>query len=301
MACSRPIQAYQLASGEVVFYERTGRASVRSLLLPCGQCARCRLERSRQWAVRCMHEASLYARNCCVTLTYSEENLPEKANLHYPHFQLFMKRLRAQYSENTVRFYMCGEYGESLGRPHYHALLFNHDFDDKLYFKRSAKDKFYTSSALAALWPYGTHLIGSASFEAAAYIARYCMEKVNGPLADSHYRCVDSETGEVSQRVPEFNRMSLRPGIGAKWFERFESDVYPRGKVVVRGRESGVPRYYRKLLERSQGLGNETLSVLELQNYRSAVANFDDNTDERLAVKEHVALARLKLGKRSLT
>ena len=35
----------------------------------------CRLERSRQWAVRCMHEASLYDFNSFVTLTYNDENL----------------------------------------------------------------------------------------------------------------------------------------------------------------------------------------------------------------------------------
>ena len=46
------------------------------LTLPCGNCIGCRLERSRQWAVRCMHEASLYEDNCFLTLTYSPEFLP---------------------------------------------------------------------------------------------------------------------------------------------------------------------------------------------------------------------------------
>ena len=40
------------------------------LKLPCGQCVGCRLERSRQWAVRCVHEAQMHDRNCFITLRF---------------------------------------------------------------------------------------------------------------------------------------------------------------------------------------------------------------------------------------
>ena len=94
MPCYHPLQAYKTAAGEVVFYESARHDIVRSLSLPCGQCVGCRLERSCQWAVRCMHEASLYKRNCFLTLTYNDENLPKDLSLHYDHFQKFMKRFR---------------------------------------------------------------------------------------------------------------------------------------------------------------------------------------------------------------
>ena len=64
------------------------------------------------------------------------------------------------------------------------------------------------------------------------------MKKVTGDLAESHYETIDLSTGEVSARVPEFNRMSLKPGIGAEWIKRYNKDVYPRDVVIARGHES---------------------------------------------------------------
>ena len=83
MACFHPIPAWQLSDGKVVFAERSGSDIVRELELPCGRCVGCRLERSRQWTVRVMHEASLHWNNCFVTLTYREDNLPPGASLDY--------------------------------------------------------------------------------------------------------------------------------------------------------------------------------------------------------------------------
>ena len=114
--------SYTNKDGVKVFTDNLARNDViRRLSLPCGRCVGCRLERSRQWAVRCMHEASMHMFNSFVTLTYDDNHLPEYNSLNYKHFQDFMKRLRK--SHNGVRFYMCGEYGEDFSRPHYHAIV----------------------------------------------------------------------------------------------------------------------------------------------------------------------------------
>lgn len=294
MACFSPLLAWQLESGDIVFAER-GRVK-RELKLPCGQCIGCRLERSRQWAIRCVHESQLYDNNVFVTLTYNDDNVPLDNSLNYRHFQLFMKRLRKL--KRGVRFYMCGEYGENYGRPHFHACLFNCFFDDRVVFRRlSSGSVLYTSAVLESLWPYGFSSIGDVTFESAAYVARYVMKKVTGEAAAKHYECVDSETGEIFQREPEFNHMSLKPGIGAKWYKKFRGDVYPRDKVIVRGLEMRPPKYYDKLLEAEPNIDSDLIEFLRYERYKEFAG---ERTEKRLAVREAVTKARLKFKKRTL-
>jgi len=289
--------AFRNEHGSVVFAERRHLGgSVASLLLPCGQCIGCRLERSRMWAVRCLHECSMHSSNCFITLTYRREVVP--SGLQYRDFQLFMKRLRRRFF-SPVRFYMCGEYGElddgniDFDHPHFHALLFGFDFPDKVLFKTVRGNKLYRSPLLEELWPYGFSSIGDANFETAAYVARYCMKKVTGDRADSYY--VHPDTGEVM--LPEFNHMSLKPGIGAGWIDKWTSDVYPSGMVVVNGVETMPPKYYDKRVFKSDPL---TMEQVYFEREVEGRSRFLDSTDERLKVREQVAHARVKSLKRPL-
>ena len=133
MTCFHPIQAYsggaltpngkKLISFGAIPHDYVDRFE--RLDLPCGKCVGCRLERSRQWAVRIMHEASTHADNCFVTLSYSDENLPTNNSLVYEHCRDFMKRLRSRYPrdiDDGIRFCHCGEYSPEKRRPHYHAI-----------------------------------------------------------------------------------------------------------------------------------------------------------------------------------
>lgn len=233
--------------------------------------------------------------NCFITLTYNDENLPFRSSLDYSHFQKFMRRLRKDCG-SKVRFYMCGEYGEQKMRPHFHAILFGLDFADRKYHATTKSGfKLYTSPTLSRLWPFGFSTIGSVTLESAGYCARYCVQKVTGFNADDHYRRVDS-FGEY-QLVPEFNKMSLKPGIGSTWFEKFKSDVYPRDYVVAKGVKYGVPAYYDKLLDR----GNpDMLEELKAAREQRARERYFDNTDERLETKEIVHKAKAFLLERNL-
>lgn len=268
----------------------------RALTLPCGQCVGCRLERSRQWAVRCVHESQSHAANCFVTLTYDPASVP--ASLFYPHFQLFMKRLRKRMGR--VRFYMCGEYGEQFGRPHFHAVLFGCDFPDKVLFKRGEVPAWniYTSAILSSLWTDGFASVGQLSFESAAYVARYCMKKITGVDSVVHYdELLNLDTGEIVDRVPEFNRMSLKPGIGSDFLRKYQSDVFPRDYVVINGVKAPPPRYYFKQLS---VLDAEIAELVNVRRYAKSMEVIPDNSPDRLRVREVVARARLRFKARLL-
>lgn len=282
MPCRKPMLAWQTASGDIVFVERLGKDVVRELQLPCKQCIGCRLERSRQWAMRCLHEASLHERKCFVTLTY--DKVPINGDLYYTDFQKFIRRLRKKTGED-IRYYMCGEYGEETQRPHFHAILFGIDFDDKILYKNlSSGFALYTSKFLERMWGYGFCPIGDVTFESAGYVARYCVQKITGDkgrIAERYGR-FDELSGAPFLLTPEFNKMSLKPGIGAPFLEKWRTDIYPHDYVIVRGQKMNPPKYYDRLYADAFP---DDWDQLQFEREKKGRANYEDNTDDRLAVK----------------
>ena len=260
------------------------------LKLPCGQCRGCRLERSRQWAMRCVHEASLWERNCFITLTYDEGHLPDDGSLNKKHFQDFMKRLRSRFSGQRIRFYHCGEYGEKFGRPHYHACLFGFDFADKVLFSESDGTRLYESASLSDIWGHGFCSIGDVTFESAAYVARYILKKITGDRAIEHYMACDARTGEIVVMQPEYTTMSRRPGIGRGWFDKFGDETYRDDFVVLRGRKMKPTRFYDGIYEAENPEG---FAAVKRSRILYAREHSDDSTPERLRVREVCAEARL--------
>lgn len=283
--------------------------------LPCGQCIGCRLERSRQWAVRCMHEAQMHKHNAFITLTYHPDHLPPGGTLEHRDFQLFLKRLRKAITANLrqrpgrpaaaalaalqekIGYYMCGEYGDE-GRAHYHACLFGVDFLDKRPIsKNAAGQQLYESPTLEALWGKGLTTTGAVTFQSAAYIARYVMKKITGDAAQKHYERLNIETGEIYQLKPEYNEMSRRPGIGSSWIKKYTADAYPHGKVVVNAVQTQAPRYYDKQFEK---IDEQKYQQMKLTRQKEANTRAKDNTPKRLAAKEAVKQAAISKLKRNI-
>ena len=208
-----------------------------------------------------------------------------------------MKRLRKQTSPKKIRFYMCGEYGEKTRRPHYHAILFNHDFNDKIVWdKNESGESRYTSKLLSSLWSLGHSQTADASFQSAAYISRYIMKKVTGTPADKHYQSIDTTTGEIFQLEPEYNRMSLKPGLGHDWALKYKSDIYPSGFCIINGKKRTVPQYYIDLIE----LTEQQARRRRMENIKQGKKNPQDQTPERRKVREIVRHARTSTLSRGL-
>ncbi len=228
--------------------------------------------------------------NSFITLTYNPENLPTDGSIHINDFQRFMKRLRKSLHPKKVRFFACGEYGDQTIRPHYHALIFGHDFPDKTVWQKHNGNDLYRSASLEALWPYGFSRIGEVTFQSAAYVARYVIKKVNGPLSEEHYSQTDPETGEITQRKPEYINMSLRPGIAHSWYQRFHTDVFPSDYVALNGRKYPVPKYYDSLLEIDDP---KLMRMLKEDRKLRGDDYLHDKTPRRLKQRETCTIARV--------
>lgn len=307
MPCYKPLLALvsPLGNGKnkVTFPKTLPSANVakygKPTPLPCGQCVGCRLERSRQWAIRIMKEARLHERLCFLTLTYSDEHLkftkfdPPRATLYPRDVQLFLKRLRRYFAPNRLRYFQCGEYGDDKMRPHYHMILFGEDFIKDRYQIENSRSGFpqWESPTLTKLWcsekellPMGRCTISDVSFESAAYVARYVLKKISGPGASFILRGA----------VPEFVTMSRRPGIGSAYFEEYVDEIYSHDEIIpAPGRPPSLPpKYFDRLLER----GDPALFA-EIKKNRTEGIDFysdPDSTDTRLKTRMRIKESVIK-------
>lgn len=266
MPCLHPLKGWRSyaknPSGKrsIVFQHKKGWNHL-TVTVPCGRCIECRLEKSRQWAIRCEKEAELYEHNCVVTLTYDQEHLPENGSIQMADAQKFMKRLRERYPEKKIRSYGCAEYGEKRGRPHYHIILFNHDFEDKeedlSMVGLEPEHKYFTSKILDEEWGMGRTQIMALNFETAAYVARYVMKKINSPghtrVNLSLKESGDPKGSSTLHFVPVSDERSVcvsrRPGIGREWYEQNKQWLCNSHTIHSRGRPMAAPQFYKRRME----------------------------------------------------
>ena len=336
MPCYSPLSGLRdTFTGGLTFRKDRGYAKME---VACGQCLGCRLDYSRMWAMRIVHESTLHecdGGNCFVTLTYRDKldctidqlnngyHLPDDRSLSKAHFRNFMKRLRKAFPDQRIKFFAVGEYGGicehgirlddvacplcRVGRPHYHACLFNCSFPDLVsYGSNDSGELRYTSPFLESIWKFGHVDVGELNFATAAYVSRYILKKVNGDRAHDHYMRIDDD-GVCTWLQPEYSVMSRgnakykgqKCGIGADWYEKYGSDVFPSDEVPVPG--SGVykkvPRYYEEIFKEENPIGLEEIKEIRRQ-FRKAHA--DEYTPERLHSKYKVKQAQVDMLKRSI-
>lgn len=283
MSCYSPLKGYLGPEGGITFTRGSSNTGV-ALNVPCGKCLGCKQDKGRQWATRCMHEARMWKDNWFLTLTYEDEHLPAGGTLVKRDLQLFMKRLRKQ-KGSGVRFFACGEYGETYGRPHYHVLLFNcHIADCVCVGKNGRGELLYSSADIMELWGKGLVVLGTVTYASANYVARYLAKQVK---ANGHY-------GEG--KIAEFAVMSRRPGLGRRYYEKFGQEVRDHDNVIVDSRAQRVPRYYDNL---TADLSEDVMKVLKRLRKQKAFSLKLDNTSERRRVKEKVAALALERRNRS--
>lgn len=300
MTCYSPLKGFtDKTTGGIVF--KRGSNAGADMEVACGQCIGCRIDRSKEWAARIVHESLMHEENCFVTLTYDDQHLPADGSLNKAHYQKFMKRLRKHYEPKKIRYFHCGEYGPKLDRPHYHACLFGVDFIDRVPHGITNEIVHYTSDTLAKIWGKGFCTVGDLNYQTAAYTARYIMKKVTGARADAHYARVNLDTGELIHLQPEYVTMSLGrkhgQGIGGSFYAKYKTDFFPRDECPIPGRGvyKKVPRYYEKIFRETDPNTYEEIKAAR-EKYRNTHAT--EYTGARLDAKYKVKKAQLKMLKR---
>lgn len=336
MGCKHPLDAKLSPSGKPIFKNNVNYGRFTRLIkLPCGRCIGCKLDRSKQWAIRLTHEAQLHKAVSFLTTTVDNARLtprqereptvpctppskttpPRKTritththasthahadSLDKTALRLFMKRLRENVRERNpsarIKYFAIGEYGEKLDRPHYHIALFGEDFSDDRYEWRTTEQ--------------GDAVYRSSRLEALWPYGNCEIGNLTFKSAAYIARYITKKiTGDKAdehyRRIapdgtnywlePEFSLISN--GIGKAWFQQFNRDVYPHDHAVIDGKKFKPPRYYDQLLKE---FDLQEYEQLKKEREKEALQAAADNTPERLRAKEAVELARLNLNKRRL-
>ena len=188
-------------------------------------------------------EAYQHEHNTFLTLTYDPEKTSDET-LHKFHVKKFLNRLAADRSKNKLkgyRYFYCGEYDDNE-RAHYHVALFGGE-PCRRGGTRGDLIKRHGSCCppcdyYAAKWKLGFIHSGTLTFESAQYIAKYVnkgMTNKNDPKVQEY----------LDGRLPEFARMSLKPGLGAGAIDKL-ADVLTSYDGCDSIAETGDRRRYKK-------------------------------------------------------
>lgn len=276
MACNYPIPAMKKESGEITLHPPLGNAN---LEIPCGTCMGCRANKANEWAQRAQHEAKMHKNNIFATLTYNNENTPPDGALYIPDLQRFWKRLRKK-TNTKLRYLACGEYGDTTGRPHYHALIFGLKFEDQ----KKAGKKIEISETLNKIWQKGECRIGEITQASARYVAKYQIKQRN--------KTYINEDGIILQKP--FLHMSRKPPIGTEWLKKYEPDI-ANGYIINEGNKHKIPRAYMKYLEKNNP---ETAEEIKYKIEQHNITHQGDkNTKERREAREEIMIKTTKTRK----
>lgn len=250
--------------------------------VPCGGCINCRIARTRDWAVRCLHETGNHQDSVFVTLTYSDDFMPKTGSINKGDFVEWIREFRRLLYPRKIKYFASGEYGTKTMRPHYHAILFGVSFND-FQIKYINGKTYYSHDT----WPFGHIYLGDVNYKTARYTAKYIFKKYNGDLAREVYTAHGLE-------VP-FQLQSQ--GIGKQYAldnkERLKHYLY----LTVNGEKVSIPRYYRKIIGITDEDYKEHLKKMELRSeafHGKKYHIYYDKVDVSIDYERNLALSRLQ-------
>jgi len=195
--------------------------------VPCGKCMECKKRLIHSWAFRIAQEEKRAITSHFLTLTYDTENVPVTQRGYFSLWkrdvQLYFKRLRKAHTKSgqisPIKYFLCGEYGGSSKRPHYHIILFNAELAD-----------------IEAAWQLGSIYYGTVTIPSIYYTCKYMMKT--------------QPKFKKGDRQPEFRLMSK--GLGELYTTNKKNQSWHKADIENRlylnltdGKKIAMPRYYK--------------------------------------------------------
>lgn len=293
--------------------------------VPCGYCLECKLSKAKNMATRAMCEAMNHKESCFVTLTYNNNNLPNKkiktGELQKRDMQLFFKRLIKKYPNKGIRRLYCGEYGPKNKRPHYHCIIFGYIPNDLVFYKKDEKGNYlYKSKELQKIWGHGFVTIGYTTAESCGYCARYTLKKAGikpkrkertpNPLYNplNPKRGINKFLYKKPEKTEEFVISSRRPGLGHIYWEENKQKIKDDGGIWIFSQKAKrvvlnpIPDSFRLKWKKSEDWKNYQRFIykqqLDFEDYKKRIIKETGDTWEEFRRKQieqlHRRITRLK-------
>lgn len=236
MICSRPYEVCFDDRGRFSAFSRTIKSSI---LVPCGRCIACRIQHSREWATRILHEQMTSGSAIFTTLTYDSY----VGSLRYKDLSDFWKRLRKRLNRK-IKYFACGEYGEKNGRPHFHAIIFGLPLGEEW---NTDLGCFYSpDKVIEKAWGHGLVFNGTCTYDSARYVASYILKSPDKKLDLGGFEKPD---------------IRVSGGIGLSYTKSHLGQL--KNGLFLDGVRVSLPRYYIKkfpelMTDRATQLSDET-------------------------------------------
>lgn len=232
MSCISPTYAWQSIAvnkngrRKPVFRPSEGDKNLPMIPVPCGKCTLCLARKSMDWATRAYHESQMHEQSCCWTATYDNEHLPADGKLDARHTRAFVRGVKQHFQPIPIRAFIVGEYGAKSGRAHLHGFFYGTDaLGGSLRWSAVEKGPSqYMNPVINKIWKRGHVQIDRVTPESCAYIAGYCLKKI-----------------DEQAKIMSYPRM---PALGRAWFDKYFEQLVRTGFVVINGRQRPIPQKY---------------------------------------------------------
>lgn len=232
MSCISPTYAWQSKTvnengrRKPVFRLSEADRELPLISVPCGKCTLCHARKAMDYATRAFHESQMHQQSCCFTATYDDEHLPADGKLDARHTRAFVRGVKQHLEPIPIRALVVGEYGAKSGRAHLHGILFGTDAiggSIRLSSLSEGPSK-YMNPVIDKIWKRGNVQLDRVTPESCAYIAGYCLGKI--------------DEKSILMSYPR------KPALGRAWFDENLEELKRLGFVVMGGRKRPLPQIY---------------------------------------------------------